>query len=238
MLHALNNKKARLDRLIKGASKQPREDLITSTLFGPLDFMPRESRPKALRALLGLELGDASKMVLWPRFYRGSRRVEPDILIIDDQHWHIVEVKWGAHLGVGQLERQLDAVAKWDCRRQGLGSAPRNVETITILGFERHHAPQVAACVGNPVPVRPRTWQEVARDMWQLKIDSRDALASWAQQVHQFLTNTPKARTMTGWPELVATGSGCLTFDAMRPIHLTPVAAMAWVFPTGKDFQN
>lgn len=241
MLHALNNKKARLDRIIKGAAKQPREDLITSTLFGSLDFMHDASRAEALRALLGLDLGPAIKMTLWPMFYRVSQRVEPDLVIIDGQDCHIVEVKWGAHLGVGQIERQLDAVAKWDCRKQDrdlLGSAPRTVKTLSVLGFERHHAAQVAACAGHAVPIRQRTWQEVACDMWELKLKSKDALAAWAQQVHQFLTNTPKARTMTGWPELVLTSPGHLSFNAIRPLDLVPVPATDWTFSSGKDLPN
>ena len=85
MLHALNNKKARLDRIIKGVAKQPREDLITSTLFGSLEFMTDVSRAEALKALLGLELGPASRMTMWPKFYHGSQRVEPDLVIVDGQ---------------------------------------------------------------------------------------------------------------------------------------------------------
>lgn len=241
MLHALNNKKARLDRIIKGVAKQPREDLITSTLFGSLDFMSDASRAEALRALLGLDLGPVSKMTLWPMFYRGSQRVEPDLVIFDGQDCHIVEVKWGAYLGIGQLERQLDAVAKWGCRKQDLdllGPAPRKVNTLTVLGFERHHAPQVAACAKHAGPIRQRTWQEVARNMWELKLKSKDALAAWAQQVHQFLTNTPKARTLTGWPTLVPIGPGNMNFNAIRPLDLVPVPAMAWTFPSGKDLPN
>ncbi|ATQ55997.1 hypothetical protein [Paracoccus yeei] len=241
MLHALNNKKARLDRIIKGVAKQPREDLITSTLFGSLEFMTDVSRAEALKALLGLELGPASRMTMWPKFNRGSQRVEPDLVIVDGQECHIVEVKWGAHLGIRQLERQFDAVGRWDCRKQDrdlLGPAPRKVKSLTILGFERHHAAQVAECTGAVVPIRQRTWQEVARDMWKLKLESTDALAAWAQQVHQFLTNTPKARTMTGWPELVPVEPSHLKFNAIRPIDLVPVPATAWTFPSGEDLPN
>lgn len=240
MLHALNNKKARLDRIIKGVAKQPREDLITSTLFGSLEFMTDVSRAEALKALLGLELGPASRMTMWPKFYHGSQRVEPDLVIVDGQECHIVEVKWGAHVGIRQLERQLDAVGTWDCHkdRDLLGSGPRKVKSLTILGFERHHAAQVAACVGDAGPIRQRTWQEVARDMWELKLGSTDALAAWAQQVHQFLTDTPKARTMTGWPDLVPVEPGHLKFNAIRPMDLVPVPATAWTFPSGEDLPN
>lgn len=240
MLHALNNKKARLDRIIKGVAKQPREDLITSTLFGPLDFMSEAARAEALSALLGLDLGLASKMKLWPRFYHGSQRVEPDLVIVDGLSCHIVEVKWGAYLGIGQLEGQLDAVAAWGCRKQDLdllGVAPRTVNTLTVLGYEPHHASQVAACVR---PIRQRTWQEVAHDTYELELElgPKDPLAAWAQQIHQFLTNTPKARPMTKRPELQAVDPGHLNFNTIRPLDLVPVPAMAWTFASGTDLPH
>ncbi|WP_157020540.1 hypothetical protein [Paracoccus sp. 228] len=244
MLHALNNKKARLDRVIKGVAKQPREDLITSTVFGALDFMDVRSRAAALKALLQLELSSTARMILWPRFYReGQRqRVEPDVVICDGQDCHIIEVKWGAYLGAGQLERQIGAVSNWVYRseehRQLIGRAPRRVKTLTVLGFEKHHAVQVAACAEHDTQVLSRTWQAVAKDMLALKQQPDGPLTAWSQQVHQFLTNTPKARTMQGWPALDSPGTGCLKFNSISFRDLIPVPQSTWRFPASKYILN
>ncbi len=120
MLHAIYRKKSQLPthRYVTSAKAQDtrrtQEDEITSTIFGPLDFMPTEDLGKIIEVLFDSEstpnCNDIS-IQFWPRY----NQVEPDIVFLEDldngkRNAYIVEVKWNAPLGSKQVEQQLDAV--------------------------------------------------------------------------------------------------------------------------------
>lgn len=120
MLHAIYRKKSQLPAQRYAASagaqdtRRTQEDEITSTIFGPLDFMSVEALRKVIGSLFERELPPKSSNIsieFWP----GYDRVEPDVVFIEDledkrKNAYIVEVKWNAPLGEEQVERQIDAV--------------------------------------------------------------------------------------------------------------------------------
>lgn len=122
MLHAFSHKKSRLYRRYLGhrdetnESRVAEEDEITSTLMGPLAFLP----PAAIAAFWGAvvnlrnpeyafpaEAPIRAEMCFWPR----RNRVEPDLHVELTWGNHtlilLVEFKWRAPLsGQGQLHDQ------------------------------------------------------------------------------------------------------------------------------------
>ena len=112
MIQAITQNKARM--FFTKHARRPREDIVTSCVFGILEFLPQDDRRRVLGWLLpDLELIGASdiQLRLWPQGpHRGSS--EPDVLIT----WKtpdggaataVIEVKWGdLALTAGQALRQ------------------------------------------------------------------------------------------------------------------------------------
>lgn len=233
MLHAINAKKATLARIIHGVGRQPREDLVTSALFGSIEFLPLEVQHEAAGALLGKPLLPASVIQLWPVFRSGSSRVEPDVIILSGNDLHLIEVKWGAHLGADQLERQLNLVSKGVCVHGDMKPAPRRIASLTVLGHEPHHDGDIKRAGDSRVT--GRTWREVAAALLMLRTDD-PALTAWARAAAHFLSATPKARIVRQLPELEQVPSGSFRFgpapSVPRNVEPQPVEAGAYRFDT------
>lgn len=133
MLQGLGQRKVRLRQLFGSSSRCPFEDAITSTIFGPLQFLPVEDAWKVTKviarrmavpeALLPSQVDDVD-IRFWPNKetkYR-TRGVEPDFVVEATLGGNlvlrlIVEVKWGASLGVDQLAAEWDAFSAPDQAR-------------------------------------------------------------------------------------------------------------------------
>ncbi|MBU2772506.1 hypothetical protein HMI48_00830 [Acidithiobacillus ferrooxidans] len=117
MLHAIHHHKSRLpaQRYVASANargpRRTQEDEITSTVFGPLDFMQAATQGKIIAALFGREpLPETNSISIefWPCY----GNVEPDVVFFEhlkngDKNAYIIEVKWNAPLGADQVGRQI-----------------------------------------------------------------------------------------------------------------------------------
>ena len=213
MLEAVGRRKARMERLTGGGGREPREDMVTSALFGPLMMLRRSGR--GLGAMLGigrLEAAEVIDIALWPRF--GADRAEPDVVLnvrfpnSDRPSLRVlVEVKWGAPLGPAQIERYVELMNKQ-------GQSPG---FVVLLGYEPQHERilfEEEASTG--LDVVRRSWRDVARAMKQLS-GSEGAVAIWASQVRRFLQQTEKGHLFAGLKSL--------SIREPQPAHFTYRAA-------------
>lgn len=116
-------------RLILGQA-QGAEDVITSTVFERLAYLPDELFSAALTGLLGTKFGPIEEIVFWPSWYLpDGRRVEPDVLITDGQLSLLVEAKrhdhtrrqYGEQLAAELQAGWLDGNLAVDCTLLALG---------------------------------------------------------------------------------------------------------------------
>lgn len=170
-------------------TRVPREDLVTSAIFGPLHYLPEPGR--ALDALLGPSPGGSPwtsatslRIDFWPRFKGG----EPDVVIearADRLLARIlVEVKWGAGLQPVQIDRYL----------QALSDAGRPADVAILLGAEDHHD---TGARGDGRGAAPRTWRDAARglrDFVRRDGARRTPEARWAEDVQLFLQRDMRGR--------------------------------------------
>lgn len=229
MLHAINSRKARLEKIIDGVGKQPREDLITSALFGTIEFLSPPSRGVALGALTGWHPLESQKIHFWPFFQLEAERAEPDIVLAarngDGWDYWIVEVKWGAGLGDDQIEREIRTLQQGSCLRGEIGKKPRNVVGYTLLGAEaRHHAS--IASIGNQVSgvqFDAIPWTKITEKLRSLTNDegSDPGLIAWACTAATFLSGTRKGSILGKWPILDEVRYGSFGFSADRNLAIT-----------------
>lgn len=124
MLHAVIKKKSHyLLKKQNNIRKIPREDIITSTIFGPLRYFEDQDIYYFIRSIAGIEnnLDDNNKLQVeanidfWPSkiatFNNVRRRTEPDIVFNFDVNGkneiYIFELKWGAYsFSEDQIERE------------------------------------------------------------------------------------------------------------------------------------
>jgi hypothetical protein len=126
MLHAIAQRKARVSSFMRDGERKPLEDIVTSTVFGPLMLLTDVDRSllvkEIIRALdVPIRSVSAPAFLFWHRreetlFRRHS--VEPDICIdVGQSSKLIVEVKWGAPLSTDELAAQWASLSP-DERRQ------------------------------------------------------------------------------------------------------------------------
>ena len=214
MLEAIAGGKASMTRLMGRPGRQPREDMVTSALFGPLRMMTPRDRARALSALLGVPLSDATTVEVklwWPK----GRGRQTDVLIQatrgGDAVRVLVEVKWGAPLSENQLVDYAELV------RTRHGRPPDNV---VLLGYEQHHEVAVETqetTLGREV-VR-RRWREAARalrDEARRETGQAGAVEVWADQVFRFLQRTGKGHLFAGFEGLGirSPGRGAISYRA------------------------
>ena len=124
MLHAVIKKKSHyLLKKQNNIRKIPREDIITSTIFGPLRYFEDQDIYYFIRSIAGIEnnLDDNNKLQVeadidfWPSkidtFNNERRSCEPDIVfnfdVNDKKEIYIFELKWGAYsFSEDQIERE------------------------------------------------------------------------------------------------------------------------------------
>lgn len=109
VLHAVTHRKASAF-LTKGQGRRPIEDIVTSSIFGPLELLPPQDIFSALFLALGLPTLPWTpafcEFNFWPR-----KSVEPDLMVsfkgaAGDRLTLLVEVKWNSRLGTDQGLRQ------------------------------------------------------------------------------------------------------------------------------------
>lgn len=70
------------------------EDVLTASVFERLAYLPEELLSDVLTDLLGKPFGLLQSIEYWPSWYLSNgRRVEPDVLLRDDQQTVLVEAK-------------------------------------------------------------------------------------------------------------------------------------------------
>jgi len=115
MLHALNARKARLRNLISGEGRIPFEDIVTSTVFGPLTLLRSDERAAVIGAIaqqcdIPAAGDDFCSLHLWSRRDGNRfrpRSVEPDVVVdFGNGAQILIEVKWGAALDRNELAAQ------------------------------------------------------------------------------------------------------------------------------------
>jgi hypothetical protein len=114
MLHAVEKKRAtaflaRVESM--EPMRHPLEDMITSTVFGPLELMPENDAGRGLARILGIGLRSIDSIKFWPRRNLNGESIEPD-LVVDcqtdtSQSLELrIEVKWNSPFDPDQIEKQ------------------------------------------------------------------------------------------------------------------------------------
>jgi hypothetical protein len=188
MLIAVAKKKAKMSKLT-GARKEPREDLVTSAIFGSLQLLPSEEQAIAIADIFENK-PDADRkfeFIYWPTW----DGCEPDVVIEVGNGGKletiiVIEVKWGANLGQDQLERQKVASEE---------KYPGASRRYFLLGAEPKHD------VGK-TGFLPISWRYVTERL-QNRLDESSSqggpLGLWRKQVLEFLHQTDKGRIFAGF---------------------------------------
>lgn len=232
MLHGIGQRKVRLRQLFGATARCPFEDVVTSTVFGPLEFLPVHDSWTAVRTIarrMGvpetLLAAKVDRVVpkFWnrrPSAYR-RRSIEPDLVVEacsdgDLVFRLIVEVKWGAGLEVDQL------VAAWDAFP--LHERSRTHQLLLVLDQERY---------AGAVEKELRRWEasDTGRDGWRNRLSVR----SWRDLSHAFqeLLTSSESPGLHRWAELavrVLRNEDVSTQVGWRHAGLLAVPVSAWKF--------
>lgn len=247
MFDAVIAKKARMEKILHDAKRNPREDLVTSSLFGMLRLLTPAARQAALSVLCDHTLPSDANIYLWPFFVGKGENSEPDIVLefIENgrRAFWIVEVKWGAPLGADQCAREIRTVAHGRCRRGGVPAGERKVLGYTLLGSEPQHQKAVAdlrLTVLNgleAIPVnhiRSLEWTAAAENLRTLENYATDpGLKSWSRLSANFLAGQPQGAVLGVWPAMTMPLEGNFVFDAEERFVLpsmTAVPATKFIF--------
>jgi hypothetical protein len=228
MLHAVNHRKAKLQVFRAPGLRVPLEDVVSSTVFGALMFMPANQRLAIVNRLwrdLGLSPfaeTDDVQIDFWPKRpiddskFR-TRYVEPDIVVSSPSgRLTLVEIKWGAQLS------DLELSSQW----LSLEEKRRKTSDHLLLVLEpRDYDRGVAACrnvlKGRLVtdwPLRIHPWRRFADVCRHLAVDvDLDAGARlWARQVHAFLRREDPDG-LAGWENLELRSADVCDWRIARP---------------------
>lgn len=241
MLHAVNRKKARLDAFRGPGQKVPLEDMVTSTIFGPLLFIDQEEAAAAVSLVLSaLEIArpawvGPAHLSLWPKRrtleHLRSSHVEPDAEIVDVAgNALIIEVKWGARLSHNELASQ------WLALTAEARATSRHL--LIVLEPHAHYHAEIARDRGEigkycdlPWPVRMVTWRRMADAFRDVGADVRlnPGTRRWALGVHGFLRREDP-RALGGWDGLDLVKVAEVRWRYARRIINEPdsLAALAW----------
>jgi hypothetical protein len=212
MLHAVNGRKAHLDAFRGPGQRVPLEDVVTSTIFGPLLFIDQTEAEAALSLILST-LGISSPawvgpttLSLWPRRKTveelRSSYVEPDAEIVDAAgNSLVIEVKWGAPLGRSEL------AAQWLSLNAGARATSRHLLIVLEPSRYRFDVERDRGVIGKscalPWPVTTVSWRRMADAFREVGRDMRlnPGTRRWALTVHSFLRREDP-RSLTGWDGL------------------------------------
>lgn len=233
MFDAVVARKARLSSIIDGVGKQPREDLITSSLFGTLRFLTPEARAMALKELCGHQFDGDVRIYLWPFFQGNGENAEPDVVleavVEGRQAYWIVEVKWGAGLGEDQAAREIRTVESGRCRRGGLPQGLRQVIGYTLLGAEKKHEKAINELRINYIQIPAITvgWKDMCERLRRLVDVASDAgLVAWARLSAEFLAGEPQGAVLRPWPFITMPGEFSFSFNLDEEFKLLSVPAV------------
>lgn len=227
MLHAINNRKARLSTFRSAGVRVPLEDVVTSTIFGPLEFMAPDDRERAtayIFEVLALPMPTRSgslRTQFWPRFPLAdnglrARYSEPDLVIVDALGpLAVIEVKWGAPLGEHELAAQWASLAPAERRRaihvllfQEPEPYRRAVDRDRVLIEQRGLGPW------NPFL---RSWRMMASlPTIAARPDTSEAVQSWANAVAAFLRREHRF-ALHGWDEIGLRATNTLSWRFRQP---------------------
>lgn len=175
---------AKARKFFSNHGRQPREDIVTSCVFGPLAYMPPEQAGAFLSWIIPerveLQGAKVEKVHFWPKSIRREsedKQREPDVIVemkgADGRALDLlVEVKWaGGQLGEDQARDQwrLFGPAAQDRQR------PARVLHVFV--------------VDNPATVR----EALANEAGQLERDDSEAALGWRD-----------AQTVVGWFDAAA----------------------------------
>jgi len=240
MFDAVIAKKARMEKILHVAKRSPREDLVTSSLFGMLRLLAPEARQTALSVLCDHPLPSDAKIYLWPFFIGRGENSEPDVVLEFMKNgrraFWVIEVKWGAPLGADQCAREIRTVARGRCRRGGVPAGERNVHGYTLLGAEPKHQKAVADLrlkVRNGleavpfVGIRSLEWTAAVEKLRTLEREADDpGLKSWSRLSADFLAGQPQGAVLGAWPTMTMPMKGSFNFDAEERFALPPITAV------------
>jgi hypothetical protein len=211
MLHAINRRKARINVFRGPGQRVPIEDVITSTVFGPLLFMdPAEAHKVLLLVLDQLRIAPPSwsgtaHLTLWPRkpfdLFR-SRYVEPDAEIVDAAgNALVIEVKWGAPLGKHELASQwlsLSPQARAKSRHLLIVN-----ETAPYGDAIREDGALIANTCDLPWRLDAVSWRQLAEAFGAIarNIELNSGTRHWALAMNGFLRRVDP-RSVAGWNQL------------------------------------
>jgi hypothetical protein len=200
MLHAVVRKKMRLMDAESGI-RRGIEDAVTSTLFGPLSYLPFEDRLRALEAAIGTRWNElvpdsAFKSVtfeFWPQHQspERSRYVEPDLHVTLQGSRSVrilVEIKWDAVFGEDQL------LAQW----RSIPAEQRHNALHLIILRNRSYGEKAIVTQMKRASGREkgewdarlvlRSWHDIAKSWSKLSGQgSSEGLAKWASDAAAFL---------------------------------------------------
>ena len=240
MFDAVIAKKARMEKILHGAKRNPREDLVTSSLFGMLRLLSPKARQAALSVLCDYTIPSDAKIYLWPFFAGKVENSEPDVVLEFMQDgrraFWIVEVKWGARLGADQCAREIRTVASGICRRGDVPENERKVLGYTLLGAEPQHQMAMAdlrhAVLNGleDVPaegIRSLEWTAVVENLRSLEREADDpGLKVWSQLSADFLAGEPQGAVLGDWPKMTMPLKGGFPFDGEERFPLPDMTAV------------
>lgn len=209
MFDAIAARKFQFDRLIDGEKTRRREDLVTSSLFGAIRFLPSLARQRALQILVGAEVAGCDEVLLWPRFVLDGNTVEPDVVLRlnDGADWTfwIVEVKWGAPFQKDQIGRQIRAVQNCECRKGEIPGGPRRVTGYTLLGAEPKHAIELDSARRGfkDLLFRKIEWPALVKNLGRAgrEQEQDSSFKAWAEAAAGFLRSTSMGQALGTWPK-------------------------------------
>ena len=186
MLHAVAQRKAR-SFLIRSAGTRgtiPLEDIITSSVFGPLAVLEPHRVWTALHIAFEMHPPDwkpaRSDVVFWPR---SSDGVEPDMMVNfgdlqENRLRFLIEIKWNSGFGHEQASRQWDAFG---------GPHVRHIFIARdALSIRKHWTddPVTPEWRASRVAV---TWSDMKDRLRREAVRQDQQLARWAMLVDNFL---------------------------------------------------
>lgn len=227
MLHAVNNRKARLNAFRSAGVRVPLEDVVTSTVFGPLEFMAPDDRERAVMCIAEalslpwpIKTGEL-EMRFWPRLQLVDselrvRYSEPDLIIADvSGSLAMFEVKWGAQLSEHELAAQWAALTPSERRR--------SVHVLLVQEPELYRravesdAERIERLGLGPWHFAFRSWRLLAA---LTTISSRPgtslAVQRWAIAISAFLRREHRF-AIHGWLEIGLRSTESLTWSYQQP---------------------
>jgi hypothetical protein len=227
MLHAINGRKARLGAFRSAGIRVPLEDVVTSTVFGPIEFMSPEDARRAFDLICeALDLSHSAPVgplsaAFWPRLPLTDdalrvRYSEPDLIFADDVGLvMVIEIKWGAPLSENELAAQWSALSHVDRGRAThvlLVQEPGPYRQAVDMDRDLIDARGIG-----PWNLAVRNWRSLAAIGVRSRTpDTTEAVQRWASAVALFLMRE-HSTAVRGWSEVRLIAIGEMDWRFRRP---------------------